>query len=348
MRFREQWLQRLLSGLLAGALVATAGAGAQRTSLPGPGLPAKHRTRLILRNGSYQVVMSYSVVGTRVKFLSAERAGQMEEIPLALVDLDATKRWETEHSGLEPAQGEAQRSTLDPELLKEEASRAALSPEVATDLRLAPEDSVLALDTFHGTPELVPLLQSASDLNKETGHGILRSVLNPLAAQHQLVELKGERSAVQLHVNQPVIYLRLDDELPASGPALTVDTHGASASNESKRKRASSTNYVIVRVEVRQGARVVASFNTSARGTTRREEDAVETEATVLAGDHWLKIVPKEPLLIGEYALMEVLSEREVNLGVWDFGIHPTAAENREAVHPEKRRQTGLERRERE
>src|SRR5882757_2203445 len=110
-----------------------------------------HRTRLILKDGSYQIVMSYRVVGKVVRYVSAERGGAQEEIPLELVDLDATRRYEARHAA--PEDGQA--PVLDPELLKEEADRASLTPEVAPDLRLSAEDSVFALDTYRGTPELV-------------------------------------------------------------------------------------------------------------------------------------------------------------------------------------------------
>ena len=59
-----------------------------------PDNSAPHRTRLILKDGSYQVIMSYRIVGDVVHYISAERGGADEEIPLSLVDLDATKRWD--------------------------------------------------------------------------------------------------------------------------------------------------------------------------------------------------------------------------------------------------------------
>ena len=42
---------------------------------------------------------------------------------------------------------------------------------------------------------------------------------------------------------------------------------------------------------------------------------------------------------------MEVLDAKNVNLGVWDFGVHPTAGENRDAILPETPRAPELERR---
>src|ERR1700736_1862581 len=159
--------------LAAAFLLAFAPASAlysQHTTVLQPTDVAPHRTRLILKDGSYQIVMSYRIAGNIVHYVSAERGGAEEEIPLSLVDLDATRRWEQQHA--QPAQpaptdpNNPQPPVIDTELLKEEADRAALTPEVAKDLRLPEEDSTLALDTYRGTPELVPLAQTDSDLHR--------------------------------------------------------------------------------------------------------------------------------------------------------------------------------------
>ena len=180
------------------------------------------------------MVTSYTISGNIVNYMSAER-GEMEQIPAELVDWDKTKKWERAHAdsadGL-GASGGARRSgapAIDPELEKEEADRRALTPEIAPDLKLPELDSVLALDYFEGTPELVPLVQSAGELNRETSHNVLKLTLNPRAASHAIVELKGLSSAVQMHVAQPEIYLRVGDDsgVSRSGQVFTVDTHGA-------------------------------------------------------------------------------------------------------------------------
>jgi len=309
-----------------------------------------HRTRLILKDGSYQIVMSYRVVGKMVRYISAERGGAEEEVPAALVDFDATHRWEQEHAApITDANGiQRQAPPIDPELLKEEANRAALTPEVAKDLRLPEEDSTLILDTFRGTPELVPLAQTDSDLNRNTGHNILRAAINPLSSAHQIVELKGETSLVQIHVDTPVLYIRIGDEstAPTGSAPLTVDTHGAASAIKSDPGGGSpDSRYVIVRADVRTGVRVVASFQIGLLGSGRLQEDVVETTTEMLPGGHWMKITPARPLDFGEYALMEVISDKSVNLGVWDFGVHPVAPENRDAIKPEPRRPVTLERR---
>ncbi|MGH9597302.1 MAG: hypothetical protein ACRD3K_10950, partial [Edaphobacter sp.] len=96
--------------------------------------------------------------------------------------------------------------------------------------------------------------------------------------------------------------------------------------------------YVIVRADVRTDARVIASFRIGLLGTGQHQEDVVETTTELLPGGHWLKITPTQPLDFGEYALMEVISDKAINLSVWDFGVHPVAPENRDAIKPEPKR----------
>jgi hypothetical protein len=342
--------RKFSSGLLLFvALLGAAGsiAQAQQRPLAQAESTTPRRTRLILKDGSYQIVMSYRLVGDRVRYVSAERGGSEEEMPASLVDFEATKKWEKLHS--QPAEGDGQQGgsqpAIDPELLKEEAERAAMTPEVAPDLRLPEMDNVLALDTFRGQEQLVPLPQSDGELNHNTAHNVLKAVVNPLSSSHQLVQLKGERSMVQLHIDQPVIYIRIGEPtvMRNGSTSLTVDTHGASAAMTDKHPLdPTASRYVIVRVDVRTGSRIVASFKISALGSSKLDEDVVETTTEALPGGHWMKLTPKQSLLFGEYALMEVLSDREINLGVWDFGIHPTAPANRDAILPQPKRPFAL------
>jgi hypothetical protein len=258
------------------------------------------------------------------------------------VDFEATKRWEQRHTAA--AEG-GQSPTIDPELLKEEAERASLTPEVAKDLRLPDLDNVLALDIYRDQEQLVPLPQSDGELNHNTAHNILKAAVNPLSSSHQLVQLKGDRSAIQLHVDRPVIYVRIGEAAatPNGSTPITVDTHGASEAMTDKHPGDPlASRYVIVQADVRTNSRIVASFKISALGTVQQQADVIETATEVLPGGHWMKLTPKQPLGFGEYALMEVLSDKEVNLGVWDFGVHPMAPANRDAILPQPKRPFAL------
>jgi hypothetical protein len=302
------------------------------------------RLRLFLKDGTYQVVLSYTVVGNVVRYRSAERNGEAEDVPLDLVDLPATERWKREHTEAQSAKDN--RAVLSPELAKEEEERRALTPEVAPDLRLPGEDSVLALDTFRGVPELIPLPQVGSDLNKETAHSVLKTAINPASSAHRILEVQGFRSDIQLHVDQPVFYVRVGDETAGvgGGAAITVDTHGTQG-RETPAGGSEQSGYVIERLDPRADVRVVDSFRIWQLGSGKRQADVVEMKQEVLPGGHWMKLTPEQPLDFGEYALIEVLSDHELNLNLWDFGVHADAKENVEAIRPEVKKPVTLERR---
>lgn len=300
--------------------------------------------RLILKDGSYQIVTQYEVKGDRVRYRSAERGGDWEEIPNSLIDWPATDKWNKEHApdamaAAETAREQSQQNEaaeIDKEEQQERDAEKARMPIVATGLRLPDESGVWVMDTFQGTPELVRLEQSNGDLNKDLGHNVLKATINPMGGTKQLIQIDGARAKVQLHVGQPELYVALDvngdDTVPDD--ALKVDTHGASAKNDKNNYSSPNSQYVIVRVQQRRNLRVVAAMNISMLGKVSHSENIVETTTQVLPGGHWMKVVPKEQLSFGEYALMEILSPQEVNLDVWDFGVDPRSPENKHTLTP--------------
>ena len=300
-----------------------------------------HRTRLILKDGTYQLVLSYKVVGNMVRFKSAERNGETEEIPLELVDLPATERWKRDHVEAQSAD----RPVLSPELEREEAARRALTPEVAPNLHLPEEDSMLVLDTFHSTPELVPLPQEGSDLNKETAHATLKSLIDPASVAHRVLSIPGASSDIQLHIALPSFYVRVsNDQEEVDTDALTVDTHGASG-RATPSGGDTRSGYIIERTDVREDSRILNSVRIGMLDTGRSQPDVIETRQQLLPGGQWMRLTPLQPLEAGEYALIEILSDHEINLNVWDFGMHPNAKDNVEALRPEAEKPATLERR---
>ncbi len=333
-------LRRVLTVLLAGVLLAATGAAAQ-TPLPLkpalPGLATNHR--LILKDGTYQMVRKYEIVGDRVRYISLERGGDWEELPVDLVDWEATRKWERDHANqadedASPAMKEAE--DIDKEEAAERNEQKARMPEVAKGLELPDEDGVFALDTFQGAPELVELLPTELNMNAKNKHGL--STLNPLAGAKASLELEGAHAKVHLHVNDPAIYLSLsarDDAEKVISHALTVDTGGAKDAVSRKHGAHSSTSgFAIVRVDERKAMRIVGAIHMSVTGTVTQDEDVIPAKVEVLPGRHWLKITPNKPLLIGEYALVEILSASDINQSVWDFRVDPRLGDNEGSLGP--------------
>lgn len=301
-----------------------------------PGLARNHR--LILKDGNYQLVRQYTIAGDRVRYLSLER-GDWEEMPVELVDWDATRKWERDHAlpGVDeesPAMKEA--AAIDKEEADERRLSKARMPEVAKGLELPDEDGVFVLDTYQGTPELVELTAVDLNMNAKTRHGV--NLVNPLAASRANLELEGGHAKVHLHVNDPAIFLSLnvDDETePVLSHPLTVDTGQAKAVNSNKHgAHSDKSGFAIVRVDERRAVRIVGAIKVGPTGKVSQDEDVVPTKVEVMPGKHWLKIEPEQPLAIGEYALVEILSGADINQSVWDFRVDPATGDNPGSLGP--------------
>ena len=314
-----------------------------------PGLAQAPNQRLILKDGSYQVVTKYQKVGDRVRYLSAER-GQWEELPANLVDWAATEAWAQEHKpGAQPPPEAPQASPGAPvapsipeaaAIDKEEQHARARTPYVLPGLRLPDQDGVWALDTFRDQPELVALTQNSGGVNRETGHNVLRAALNPVGGMKQSVQIPGAESKVKLHVDEPALYVSITgaDDNEAEPSAVTVDTGGA-ASIKDKNGSSANSQYAIVRVQsnFKKDYRVVSGIKIGVAGKVTQTEDVIPTTMQALPGNRWVKLTPQQPLTIGDYALMELLGPGEVNLSVWDFRIDPRGPDNKNALIPLQR-----------
>jgi len=330
----------LLAAALAVGLAGLAGAQSQ-TPMPLkpdlPGLATNHR--LILKDGSFQMVRKYEIVGDRVRYISVERGGDWEELPVDLVDWVATRKYERDHAN--QPEGEASPAMKEAaEIDKEEAAardeQKARRPEVLKGLELPDEDGVFVVDTYEGTPELVEMLPVDLALNAKNKHGL--GTLNPLAGAKASLELEGPHAKVHLHVNDPAFYVSLnarDDAEQVTSHALTVDTNGAREVKGRKRGAHSPTSgFAIVRADERKAVRIVGAIHLSIAGEVTQDEDVIPTKVEVLPGKHWLKLTPRKPLLIGEYALVEILSASDINQSVWDFQVNPRTGDNPGSLGP--------------
>jgi hypothetical protein len=69
-------------------------------------------------------------------------------------------------------------------------------------------------------------------------------------------------------------------------------------------------------------------------GKVTQSEDVIPTKVEVLPGKRWLKLTPEKHLLIGEYALVEILSASDINQSIWDFRVDPAMGDNPGSLGP--------------
>lgn len=280
--------------------------------------------RLILKDGSYQLVTKYEVKGDRVRYYSSERE-DWEELPNSLVDWPATEKYEKDRSTPPPEAVE-----LEKELDRVEAPL----PEVAPGLRIPENSGVFLLDNFQGEPQLLEINQSAGDINRNTKVNIFKGTINPVAGLKQTIELEGSHAAIQSHVAVPAVYIKLEDTPPQAAPQ--PDSARLNEPQKPQQPEPTFDRFRILHVEVKGNKRIVGDVKRQLTGKISHEQHAVKTTTTNLNGG-WLKLTPAENLVPGEYALVEMEEKGAMNLYIWDFGVNPKAPQNPNPWKPDKK-----------
>lgn len=281
--------------------------------------------RLILKDGSYQLVTKYEVQGNRVRYLSAER-NEWEEVPNDLVDWKATDAFAKDRAEGKPAPEAVE---LDKELAAERAAEEANSPLVAPGLHLPDDGGVQLLDTFQGQPQLVELDQNGGEVNKNTKGNILRAAINPIASSKRTIELPGQHAKNQSHASLPSIYINIE-----SGGAAADMGSGHLKDDRPAEPELPWDRFKIVRMQLKGDKRIVGDIKTAVYGKSKQEGNFVDTSAQQLTGG-WIKVTPNSSLDPGEYAVVETLGKEGINLYVWDFGVNPSAPANQIVMKPD-------------
>ena len=320
------WHRRSFSLFLSGILLLPSLSSAQSTT-----------KRLILKDGSYQIVTKFELQGDRVHYYSAERS-EWEDIPDSLVDWNATNQYERERAA---GKKSPEAIALDKELEEAKQEQEALSPHVAEGLRLPQEGGVYALDTYLGEPQLLPLDQNTGEVNRQRKKNVFRAAINPISGAKQTIELAAPGSKIQIHASLPTIYINLEPMNEEQEPASSAQTTEAGKKSKASKKPTAELpwdRFHIVRVRPKGDHRIVGQVKTAVYGKVTQEQETVATTDEQL-GEGWIKITPKAPLEPGEYALAEMLGAQGMNSYVWDFGIHPDAPANLAVIRPEHNQQ---------
>ena len=260
--------------------------------------------KLVLKDGSYQLIREYELKGDRVRYFSTER-GQWEEIPVALVDWDATKKAENAEEKTDEA--------LLKKVENQEAATHAQTPiDVDASLLVAPGvflpdgEGMFAIEG----KSVKRIAQVGSDV-KTDKKTVLKQVLTPIPiiASKRNVEIPGTRAAVRLTTGTPEFYLR--SPLP--------DADDASGIARSSRLGDAAPEVVLVRAKVKGNKRLLESLRSYFGQDVGQERQEIAVQRWDVAPDVY-RFTLSEQLTPGEYALAEILPGG-MNLFVWDFAV---------------------------
>lgn len=240
--------------------------------------------RLYLKDGTYQLAREYQVLQDRVHYYSTDRS-EWEDIPLAMVDLDRTRKEVAEHEAANQADAKAQ---------AEEDSAERAASQDAERVPAAPGAYFVQGGQFE------PLKQAESKVVSNTKRTVLKMMSPlPVVSGKATLEIDGEAASFRVPQNRPEFYIRLAAEEEFAMVELTPKKGGKSRIVE-------NLTIVPLTKEVLEDAKPVPTF--------KRQ-----------LGDLLFKIWPEEPLEPGEYGLMEFkpveFADKSTNLQVWDFGV---------------------------
>ena len=242
--------------------------------------------KLVLADGSFQMVREYSVQGERVRYWSVERSA-WEEIPTSLVDWEATR------------QAEADQTKRDAELKQKirasdlaERTRGIdvdRSLEIKPALFLPDDAGFFLLED----KTIISMKQSLAETSKSKMRELGRILSGIPLPGKQTMELPGARAAIRVSTSEPEFFMRPVDRREPRMQLLRLQQKGDSR--------------IVQTIDVYNSGQQVRSSTDIAFQTW--------TPATGV-----FRYTMNERLEPGEYAFVEITSEG-VNAYVWDFAI---------------------------
>lgn len=249
------------------------------------GMP--HGKKLVMKDGSIQLVREYKVEGDRVRYYSMEEQ-QWEEMPESLVDWEATKKAVSDEA--------ARDASLVSKVHTQEQGRRAqpldidASIEAAEGVFLPPGEGLFVFDG-----KAITQLTQADIDSKISKKKAIEKVLVPipLVPSRHIVSIPGTRAKVRVKPGQTEFYMRTADGREPEMNLVRARVHG----------------------DKREIANIDEMF---------KQEVA---SAKTLTIQRWLlapgvyRFTLSQTLEPGEYALAEIVQNAQMSIYVWDFGM---------------------------
>jgi len=268
-----------------------------------------HGTKLMLKDGNFQLVRSYERNGERVRYFSVER-GDWEEIPAAMVDWDATEKARIADEKAEAA--------LVKKVQAQEQARQVVSV-VDVDASLTVGQGVFLPSgegMFAVAGKTVTPLEQVGAQARSDKKRVLAQVISPIPIipGKRNVEIPGAASKIRVSIatGPPEFYLR----------EVAPDPDNPTAIWQSSRPGMDGPEVQLVRATVKGGKRRLESIKSMFGQKISSEMNTISIQRWEIAKNVY-RFTLSEPLPPGEYALAEILPDG-LNIFVWDFGVDAT------------------------
>src|ERR1700741_3567153 len=257
--------------------------------------PLPRGKKLILKDGSVQLVREYQLMDDKVRFYNTERS-QWEEMPVALVDWDATR------------QSEADQKKTDAALLstvhKQEQARRIMPLDVDASLEAAPGVFIPpgeGLFVYDGK-SVLRLTQAQAD-NKLDKAKVVEQVLVPIpiVPSRRNLSIPRPHAEVRVKNEQPEFYMRTAD--------------------------GREPNMILIRTKVHGDSRLIENVVTYLQAISKTNRKEVIAERWQIAQGVY-RFTIGQSLEPGEYVFTEIVKGEGTNLDVWDFGVDAAGAKS--------------------
>lgn len=260
--------------------------------------------KLILTDGTYQIIREYQRNGERVRYYSLER-GDWEELPASMVDWAATAKADVEESRAEAAQVEKVHK-------QEEAHRMDNVADVDASLQVT--QGVFLPDgegMFVAEAKSVRVLDQVASELKTDKMRLIGQIMSPvpIVPGKQTLLLPGTRAALRLKTSTPEFYLRETPYNPQTATTIQRNRYAGDSGPE----------VVLIKTKVTKKGRQLESISTLFGEKTAESANALSIQRWEMAPGVY-RFTLSQALPPGEYILTEVI-ENGLDAFVWEFGV---------------------------
>jgi hypothetical protein len=257
--------------------------------------PLPRGKKLILKDGSVQLVREYQVMDDKVRFYNTERS-QWEEMPVALVDWDATRQSETDQK-----KGDA---ALLSTVHKQEQARRIMPLDVDASLEAAPGVFIPpgeGLFVYDGK-SVLRLTQAQADNKLDKAKAVEQVLVPiPIVPSRRNLSIPRPHAEVRVKNEQPEFYMRTAD--------------------------AREPNMLLIRAKVHGDSRLIENVDTYLQVISKTKRNEVVAQRWQIAQGVY-RFTIGQSLEPGEYVFTEIVKGEGTNLYVWDFGVDAAGAKS--------------------